>query len=54
MMESFGPSAYDAAYHYHSIYDSQRWMEIYGDPGFYNHVSLLSNSLVWPIDVFAR
>lgn len=28
----------DAVYHYHSIYDSERWMELYGDPGFFKHV----------------
>ncbi|KAH8830414.1 vacuolar protein sorting-associated protein 70 [Flagelloscypha sp. PMI_526] len=28
----FGGSISDAPYHYHSIYDSQRWQEIYADP----------------------
>jgi len=31
----------DAVYHYHSIYDSFRWMELYGDPGFSRHVCVL-------------
>ena len=25
---------------YHSIYDSEYWMEKYGDPGFHRHVKL--------------
>ncbi|KAG2069015.1 Zn-dependent exopeptidase [Suillus decipiens] len=28
----------DARYHYHSIYDSQMWQEVYADPGFHKHV----------------
>lgn len=39
MDQGFGPTATDAVYHYHSIYDSERWMELYGDPGFHRHVS---------------
>ncbi|KAF9058016.1 Zn-dependent exopeptidase [Panaeolus papilionaceus] len=35
----FGATLYDPVYHYHSIYDSQRWQELYGDPGFYRHVA---------------
>ncbi|PPQ63426.1 hypothetical protein CVT24_004936 [Panaeolus cyanescens] len=35
----FGSTLYDPVYHYHSIYDSQRWQELYGDPGFYRHVA---------------
>ena len=27
-------------YHYHSIYDSQRWQELYADPGFHRHVAV--------------
>lgn len=34
----FGPTLSDAVYHYHSVFDSERWMEIYGDPGFVRHV----------------
>ncbi|KIY49445.1 Zn-dependent exopeptidase, partial [Fistulina hepatica ATCC 64428] len=30
----------DAVYHYHSIYDSQRWQELYADPGFHRHVAV--------------
>ncbi len=33
---------YDAVYHYHSIYDSQRWQEVYGDIGFVRHVRTLA------------
>jgi N-acetylated-alpha-linked acidic dipeptidase len=29
----------DPVYHYHSIFDSPRWQELYGDPGFVRHVS---------------
>ncbi|TRM68157.1 hypothetical protein BD626DRAFT_424829 [Schizophyllum amplum] len=28
------------AYHYHSIFDSQRWQEMYADPGFHRHVAV--------------
>ncbi|KZT29249.1 Zn-dependent exopeptidase [Neolentinus lepideus HHB14362 ss-1] len=38
--EGFGPTASDAVYHYHSIYDSQRYQEVYADPGFYRHVAV--------------
>ena len=38
MDTGFGFTASDAVYHYHSIYDSQRWQELYADPGFYRHV----------------
>ncbi|KAH9948392.1 Zn-dependent exopeptidase [Amylocystis lapponica] len=38
--EGFGGTPSDAPYHYHSIYDSERWMEIYGDPGFHRHVAV--------------
>jgi N-acetylated-alpha-linked acidic dipeptidase len=30
----------DPVYHYHSIFDSERWKEVYGDPGFVKHVGL--------------
>ncbi|EKM59322.1 uncharacterized protein PHACADRAFT_249741 [Phanerochaete carnosa HHB-10118-sp] len=36
----FGNTPHDAAYHYHSVYDSQRWQELYGDPGFFRHVAI--------------
>ncbi|KAJ7241931.1 Zn-dependent exopeptidase [Mycena haematopus] len=32
--EGFGRTPQDAVYHYHSIYDTQRWQEMYADPGF--------------------
>lgn len=28
-------------YHYHSVFDSERWQELYADPGFLRHVRLL-------------
>ncbi|KAI9056503.1 Zn-dependent exopeptidase [Trametes sanguinea] len=40
MDQGFGGTAHDAPYHYHSIYDSQRWQEIYADPGFRRHVAV--------------
>ncbi|KAG6857098.1 hypothetical protein H0H87_009659 [Tephrocybe sp. NHM501043] len=38
--EGFGTTPSDAVYHYHSIYDSQRYQEIYADPGFHRHVAV--------------
>ncbi|TFK43668.1 hypothetical protein BDQ12DRAFT_675361 [Crucibulum laeve] len=38
--QGFGFTASDAVYHYHSIYDSQHWQEIYADPGFHRHVAV--------------
>ena len=38
--QGFGSTLGDAAYHYHSIYDSERWIEVYGDPGFHRHVAV--------------
>jgi len=35
----FSSTLSDAVYHYHSVFDSERWMEIYGDPGFVKHVA---------------
>ncbi|KIY72270.1 Zn-dependent exopeptidase [Cylindrobasidium torrendii FP15055 ss-10] len=37
---SFSSGPGDAVYHYHSVYDSEYWMEKYGDPGFYRHVAV--------------
>ncbi|KAF9052312.1 Zn-dependent exopeptidase [Hymenopellis radicata] len=47
-------------YHYHSVFDSERWMETYGDPGFFKHISVakhlglqmmrLSNTLILPFN----
>ena len=44
--QGFGYTTSDAVYHYHSIYDSQHWEEVYGDPGFYRHVRYLSKGLL--------
>lgn len=38
--QGFGGTPTDAAYHYHSIYDTQAWQERYADPGFHRHVSV--------------
>jgi N-acetylated-alpha-linked acidic dipeptidase len=35
----FSSTLQDPVYHYHSIFDSERWQELYGDPGFFRHVS---------------
>ncbi|OSD04654.1 Zn-dependent exopeptidase [Trametes coccinea BRFM310] len=40
MDESFNLSPTDAAYHYHSIYDTEMWKERYADPGFEKHVTV--------------
>ncbi|KAH9948355.1 Zn-dependent exopeptidase [Amylocystis lapponica] len=36
----FGSTLSDPVYHYHSVYDSQRWQELYADPGFLRHVAV--------------
>ncbi|KAJ7044603.1 Zn-dependent exopeptidase [Mycena alexandri] len=56
----FGGTEGDAVYHYHSIFDSQRWQELYADPGFHRHVAVakhlglqllrLSSDLVLPLN----
>lgn len=28
----------DPVFHYHSVYDTERFQEIYADPGFVKHV----------------
>lgn len=38
--EGFGATPTDAAYHYHSVYDSQRFQELYADPGFHRHAAV--------------
>ncbi|KAF9265376.1 Zn-dependent exopeptidase [Marasmius fiardii PR-910] len=38
--QGFGQSPHDAPYHYHSIYDTVRWLEIYVDPGYDRHVAV--------------
>ncbi|KAI0268104.1 hypothetical protein BC834DRAFT_952323 [Gloeopeniophorella convolvens] len=39
----FGSTLSDPVYHYHSIYDSERWQEVYADPGFVKHVAVAKN-----------
>lgn len=34
----FTSTLHDPVYHYHSVFDSQHWQEVYGDPGFSRHV----------------
>ena len=36
----FGTDSSDPVYHYHSNYDSESWMEKYGDPDFAYHVTI--------------
>ena len=36
----FGSTLHDPVYHYHSVFDSERWQELYADPGFSRHVSV--------------
>ncbi|KAK0190885.1 Zn-dependent exopeptidase [Armillaria mellea] len=38
--QGFGGTPYDAPYHYHSIYDSVQWQQVYADPGFHRHVAV--------------
>lgn len=38
--EGFGGTYTDPVYHYHSVYDSQRFQELYSDPGFVRHVAV--------------
>ncbi|KAJ3866487.1 Zn-dependent exopeptidase [Lentinula novae-zelandiae] len=55
-----GVTEFDIPYHYHSIYDSHRWMQIYGDPGFHRHIAVarhlglmtlrLADSLILPLN----
>ncbi|KAL1946513.1 hypothetical protein VTO73DRAFT_14617 [Trametes versicolor] len=40
MDETFNLSPTDAAYHYHSVYDSEMWKEKYADPSFEKHVAV--------------
>ncbi|KAJ7811132.1 Zn-dependent exopeptidase [Mycena olivaceomarginata] len=56
----FGGAEGDAVYHYHSVFDSERWQEIYADPGFHRHVAVakhigleivrLSTAVVLPLN----
>ena len=36
--EGFGATLHDPVYHYHSVFDSEKWQEEYNDPGFVRHV----------------
>ncbi|KAF8631539.1 hypothetical protein AX15_002295 [Amanita polypyramis BW_CC] len=38
--EGFKFTSTDAVYHYHSVYDTQLWQELYGDKGFHRHVAV--------------
>ncbi|CCM04880.1 uncharacterized protein FIBRA_07074 [Fibroporia radiculosa] len=50
----------DPVYHYHSVFDSERWQELYADPGFLRHVAIarflglqtlrLADSIVLPLN----
>ncbi|KAJ7129409.1 hypothetical protein C8R44DRAFT_776720 [Mycena epipterygia] len=56
----FSGAPLDPVYHYHSIYDSQRWQELHADPGFHRatavakHLGLmllrLTDSIVVPLN----
>ncbi|TFK55592.1 Zn-dependent exopeptidase [Heliocybe sulcata] len=58
--EGFGSTLSDAVYHYHSIYDSERWQELFCDPGFTKHVAIakhlglqtlrLAGSIILPLN----
>jgi N-acetylated-alpha-linked acidic dipeptidase len=37
---AFQSTLHDPAYHYHSIFDSERWQELYSDPGFPKHIAV--------------
>ncbi|KAI0375832.1 Zn-dependent exopeptidase [Pilatotrama ljubarskyi] len=60
MDQGFGGTPNDAPYHYHSIYDSQKWQETYADPGFVRHVAVakhlglvalrLTDSIILPLN----
>ncbi|KAJ7639103.1 Zn-dependent exopeptidase [Roridomyces roridus] len=41
--QAFVGTPQDAVYHYHSIYDTQRWQETYADPGFHRAVAVAQN-----------
>ncbi|KAF6762612.1 vacuolar protein sorting-associated protein 70 [Ephemerocybe angulata] len=58
--QGFGSKGKDAVYHYHSVYDSQRWQEVYADPTFERHVAVakhlgllalrLTDSIILPLN----
>ncbi|CAE6441435.1 unnamed protein product [Rhizoctonia solani] len=57
---AFVPANRDATYHYHSFYDSEAWMDKYGDPGCLRRVAIakywglvlirIADSFVIPFD----
>ena len=36
----FKSTLHDPVYHYHSVFDSETWQELYGDPGFHRHIAI--------------
>ncbi|KAG8732854.1 hypothetical protein FRC12_019113 [Ceratobasidium sp. 428] len=38
--ESFRTGHYSPVWHRHSVWDSEKWMETYGDPGFLKHIAV--------------
>jgi len=60
MDQSFAGTPSDPVYHYHSIYDSQHWMENFADIGFHRHVAVakhlglmalsLTDSIILPLN----
>ncbi|KAG9124461.1 hypothetical protein FRC07_011553 [Ceratobasidium sp. 392] len=40
MDETFRTDHYSPVWHRHSVWDSQQWMETYGDPGFFKHIAI--------------
>ncbi|TFK88929.1 Zn-dependent exopeptidase [Polyporus arcularius HHB13444] len=60
MEQGFDRTLFDAAHHYHSVYDTQRWQELYADPGFVRYVAVakhlglvllrLADSIVLPLN----
>ncbi|KAI6047507.1 hypothetical protein EDC04DRAFT_2864564 [Pisolithus marmoratus] len=56
----FTSTLHDPVYHYHSVFDTQRWQELYGDPTFSRHVAIakhiglqvlrLSGDLILPLN----
>ncbi|KAJ1300407.1 hypothetical protein OPQ81_005227 [Rhizoctonia solani] len=57
---SFTNGVGDAAYHYHSFYDSEDWMDKYGDPGYLRRTAIakywglvllrMADSFILPLD----
>ena len=47
-------------YHYHSVFDTHRWQNVYGDPGFLRHTAVakhlglqtlrLADAIILPIN----